>query len=91
MIYADKGSKIIVQNATGNQGSFHLPLMNEFARSVGGAGVVAGVTPGKGGREVSGVPVYDTVEEAVSLHDATVSVLFVPGSAAGDSIMEAAH
>ncbi|QSZ68104.1 succinate--CoA ligase subunit alpha [Methanofollis aquaemaris] len=91
MIYGDKDTRIIVQGATGKQGSFHINLMNEYARSVGGRGVVAGVTPGKGGREVCGVPVYDTVKEALAEHDATSSVLFVPAGAAGDSIMEGAH
>ncbi|HWQ68068.1 MAG TPA: succinate--CoA ligase subunit alpha [Methanospirillum sp.] len=90
MIYADKQTRVIVQGATGNQGSFHISRMNQYAQSVGGFGVVAGVTPGKGGQESSGVPVYDSVKEAVYAHDATASVLFVPGSAAADSIMEAA-
>jgi succinyl-CoA synthetase alpha subunit len=90
MIYGDKRLRVLVQNATGKQGSFHLALMNEYARSVGGTGVVAGVTPGKGGQEVHGVPVYNSMKEALADHDASVSVLFVPASAAGDSIMEAA-
>jgi succinyl-CoA synthetase alpha subunit len=64
--------------------------MNDYARSFGGTGVVAGVTPGKGGQEVQGVPVYNSMREALADHDASVSVLFVPASAAGDSIMEAA-
>ncbi|MBT8507980.1 succinate--CoA ligase subunit alpha [Methanomicrobiaceae archaeon CYW5] len=90
MIYGDKSTGVIVQGATGNQGAFHISLMNEYARSVGGRGVVAGVTPGKGGQTVHGVPVYDSVREAAEEHDCTTSVLFVPGFAAGDSIMEAA-
>lgn len=91
MIYGDKNTGIIVQGATGRQGAFHIDLMNRYSESVGGRGVVAGVTPGKGGQEVHGVPVYDSVREALLEHDASVSVLFVPGSAAGDSIMEAAY
>ncbi|HOI58879.1 MULTISPECIES: succinate--CoA ligase subunit alpha [unclassified Methanoculleus] len=91
MIYGDKNLGVIVQNITGKQGTFHTELMNAYAREVGGRGVVAGVAPGKGGREVHGVPVYNTVREALREHDATASVCFVPGSAAGDSIMEAAH
>ncbi|MHC1626171.1 MAG: succinate--CoA ligase subunit alpha [Methanoculleaceae archaeon] len=91
MIYGDRHDGIIVQNATGRQGSFHTRLMNEYARCVGGVGVVAGVTPGKGGRSVDGVPVYDSVAEAREHHDAVASVLFVPAKAAADSIMEAAH
>ncbi len=90
MIYGDRNTGVIVQGATGNQGAFHISLMNEYARSVGGRGVVAGVTPGKGGQAVHGVPVYDSVREAADEHDFTTSVLFVPGFAAGDSIMEAA-
>ncbi|TAJ44616.1 succinate--CoA ligase subunit alpha [Methanofollis fontis] len=90
MIYGDKNTGVIVQGATGRQGSFHINLMNEYARSVGGRGVVAGVTPGRGGQEVQGVPVYNTVKEALAEHDASASVLFVPARAAGDSIMEAA-
>jgi succinyl-CoA synthetase alpha subunit len=90
MIYADRRTRVIVQGATGNQGSFHIGRMNQYARSVGGQGVVAGVTPGKGGQESAGVPVYDSVREAAMAHDATASVMFVPGMAAADSIMEAA-
>ncbi len=90
MIFADKSTRVIVQGATGNQGSFHIGRMNQYAQSVGGYGVVAGVTPGKGGQESAGVPVYDSVSEAVSSHDATAGVMFVPGGAAADSIMEAA-
>jgi len=90
MIYGDKNVGVIVQGATGKQGQFHIDLMNKYAREVGGRGVVAGVTPGRGGQEVCGVPVYDSVKEALSEHDASASVLFVPGRAAGDSIMEAA-
>lgn len=90
MIYADRNAGIVVTGATGKQGVFHIGLMNEYARKVGGTGVVAGVTPGKGGQEVQGVPVYNSMKEALADHDASVSVLFVPASAAGDSIMEAA-
>ena len=91
MIYGDKNLGVIVQNITGKQGTFHTELMNAYAREVGGRGVVAGVAPGKAGREVHGVPVYNTVREALREHDATASVIFVPGGAAGDAIMEAAH
>jgi succinyl-CoA synthetase alpha subunit len=90
MIYGDRNTGVLVQGATGNQGAFHISLMNEYARSVGGRGVVAGVTPGKGGQTVHGIPVYDSVRDAADEHDFTTSVLFVPGFAAGDSIMEAA-
>lgn len=90
MIYADKSTGVIVCGATGNQGSFHIDRMNQYARSVGGRGVVAGVTPGKGGQQVHDVPVYNSIGEAAETEDASAAVLFVPGSAAGDSIMEAA-
>ncbi|HOS81661.1 MAG TPA: succinate--CoA ligase subunit alpha [Methanolinea sp.] len=90
MIYADKDCGVIVTGATGKQGVFHISLMNSYAREVGGRGVVAGVTPGKGGQEVAGVPVYNSIREALREHDATVSVIFVPAAAAADSIMESA-
>ncbi|HOB17083.1 MAG TPA: succinate--CoA ligase subunit alpha [Candidatus Methanoculleus thermohydrogenotrophicum] len=91
MIYGDRDIGVIVQNITGRQGRFHTELMNAYAREVGGRGVVAGVAPRKGGQEVHGVPVYNTVREALREHDATASVIFVPAPAAGDAIMEAAY
>jgi len=91
MIYGDKKTAILVQGATGKQGEFHIGLMNTYAREVGGRGVVAGVTPGKGGQEVHGVPVYNTVKEAMREHDVTASVIFVPAGAAADSIIEEAN
>ncbi|HJJ36835.1 MAG TPA: succinate--CoA ligase subunit alpha [Methanocorpusculum sp.] len=90
MIYADKNTGILVQGATGSQGRFHINLMNEYARSVGSRGVVAGVTPGKGGQDVYNVPVYNSVQEACEKQDIGATVIFVPGSVCGDSIMEAA-
>ncbi len=91
MIYGDKKTGILVQGATGKQGEFHIGLMNEYAREVGGRGVVAGVTPGKGGQQVHGVPVYNTVREAMAEHDIGASVIFVPAGAAADAIMEEAN
>ena len=91
MIYADKGTGVIVTGATGKQGAFHISLMNEYARLVGGRGVVAGVSPGKAGFEVVGVPIYNTVRDALAEHDAACSVIFVPAFAAADSIMESAN
>lgn len=90
MIYADRSAGIIVTGATGRQGAFHIALMNEYAGKVGGRGVVAGVTPGKGGQEIHGVPVYNSIRDAMAECDAEVSVIFVPSGAAGDSIMESA-
>ena len=77
MIYADKDTEILVQGATGSQGAFHINLMNQYAKAVGGAGVVAGMTPGKGGQQVHGVPVYNTVWDAMDHHDIGASVIFV--------------
>lgn len=91
MIYGDKKTGILVQGATGKQGEFHIGLMNNYAREVGGRGVVAGVTPGKGGQQVHGVPVYNTVKEAMCEHDIGASVIFVPAAAAADAIMEEAN
>ncbi|MFA6225311.1 MAG: succinate--CoA ligase subunit alpha [Methanoregula sp.] len=91
MIYGDKKTGILVQGATGKQGEFHIGLMNTYAREVGGRGVVAGVTPGKGGQQVHGVPVYNTVKEAMGEHDIGASVIFVPAAAAADAIMEEAN
>ncbi len=80
----EKQSRAIVQGITGSQGSFHTKLMLEY-----GTKIVAGVTPGKGGSEVLGVPVYDTVSEAVSKHKATTSIIFVPAPFAKDAALEA--
>jgi succinyl-CoA synthetase alpha subunit len=91
MIYADRTTGVIVTGATGNQGAFHIPLMNAYARQLGGKGIVAGVTPGKGGQEVQGVPVYNSIRDALCEHDATAAVVFVPAGAAMDSIMECSY
>lgn len=91
MIYGDRNLGVIVQNITGRQGRFHTELMNAYARETGWKGIVAGVAPGKAGMEVDGVPVYNTVKEALAEHDATASVIFVPAPAAADAVMEAAY
>lgn len=91
MIYGDRQTGILVQGATGKQGEFHIGLMNSYAQNVGGRGVVAGVTPGKGGQQVHGVPVYNTVKDAMKNHDIGAAVIFVPAGAAADAIMEEAH
>jgi succinyl-CoA synthetase alpha subunit len=83
-ILVGEKTKVLVQGITGRQGSFHTQQMLEF-----GTRIVAGVSPGKGGREVLGVPVYDTVQDAVDKHGATASVLFVPGPAVRDAAFEA--
>ncbi|ABM80074.1 succinate--CoA ligase subunit alpha [Hyperthermus butylicus] len=84
-ILADENTRVIVQGITGREGSFHTKLMLEY-----GTKIVAGVTPGKGGMEVHGVPVYDTVEEALEEHpDANASIVFVPARFAPDAVYEA--
>lgn len=84
-ILADKDTRLVVQGITGSEGSFHTKQMMEY-----GTNIVAGVTPGKGGSDMEGVPVYDTVEDAVREEGADASVIFVPPPFAADAIMEAA-
>lgn len=83
-IIVNKDAKVIVQGITGRQGQFHTKLMLEY-----GTKVVAGVTPGKGGLRVHGVPVYDTVAEAVNEHEANASIIFVPAPLAASAALEA--
>ncbi|MEM3562554.1 MAG: succinate--CoA ligase subunit alpha [Candidatus Jordarchaeaceae archaeon] len=83
-ILVDKDTRVIVQGITGYQGSFHTKLMLEY-----GTNIVAGVTPGKGGVEVYGIPVYNSVKEALSEHDANASIVFVPAKFCLEAIMEA--
>ena len=85
-ILLDKRTKVLVQGITGSEGSFHTRQMVEY-----GTNVVAGVTPGKGGSDFDGIPVYNTVEEAVKKEKATASVIFVPPPFAADAILEAAN
>jgi len=84
-ILVDKNTKVIVQGITGHDGSFHAEAMIEY-----GTSVVGGVTPGKGGQMVHGVPVFDTVQEATHSTDADCTVLFVPARFASAAIREAA-
>ncbi|MDK2790386.1 MAG: succinyl-CoA synthetase alpha subunit [Methanothermococcus sp.] len=84
MILLDENTRAIVQGITGKQGKFHTKQMLEC-----GTNIVAGVTPGKKGEEVYGIPVYDTVAEAVEKHDANASVIFVPAPFAKDAALEA--
>lgn len=83
-IYINKDTKVIVQGITGSTALFHTEQMLEY-----GTKIVGGVTPGKGGTEAAGVPVFNTVEEAVKATGATVSVIYVPAPFAADAIMEA--
>jgi succinyl-CoA synthetase alpha subunit len=77
-------TRLVVQGLTGSQGSFHGPRNRDY-----GTNVVAGVTPGKGGHDVQGIPVFDTVAEAVDEAGANTSVIFVPARLAVDAIYEA--
>ena len=85
-ILVNKDTKVIVQGITGRSGRFHTQQCVEY-----GTQIVAGVTPGRGGSDVDGIPVYDTVSEAVEATGADTSVVFVPARFdAADSVMEAA-
>jgi succinyl-CoA synthetase alpha subunit len=84
-ILIDKSTRLVVQGITGRDGAFHTKQMVEY-----GTKVVAGVTPGKGGEQVHGVPVYDSVAEAVAATKANTSVIYVPAAFAADAIEEAA-
>ena len=83
-ILVDKDTKVLIQGITGNQGTFHTKAMLEF-----GTKVVAGVTPKKGGQEVHGVPVYNSIKEAKEKHEIDASVIFVPAKYTGAALNEA--
>ncbi|MEW6033490.1 MAG: succinate--CoA ligase subunit alpha [Chloroflexota bacterium] len=84
-ILINRNTRLLVQGMTGGEGSFHAERCLKY-----GTKVVAGVTPGKGGSQVLGVPVFDTVEQAVASTDANASIIFVPAPFAADAILEAA-
>ena len=84
-IFINRHTRLLVQGITGREGAFHTGQCLEY-----GTRVVAGVTPGKGGRQVEGVPVFDTVREAVDKTGANASLIFVPPAFAADAILEAA-
>jgi len=83
-ILVNNDTRLIVQGLTGREGSFHASQMLEY-----GTNIVAGVTPGKGGQEHLGVPVFNTVREAKEATDANASIIYVPARFAGDAILEA--
>ena len=82
--FIDKETRVLVQGITGDQGLFHTRLMKEY-----GTKIIAGVTPGRGGQETEGVPVYDTIREAQENHEVDASIIFVPAPFALDAALEA--
>lgn len=84
-ILVNTATRVVVQGITGKEGSFHATQCKAY-----GTQVVAGVTPGKAGQEVEGIPVFNTVREAVCKTEATTSLIFVPPLFAADAILEAA-
>jgi succinyl-CoA synthetase alpha subunit len=84
-ILIDDNTRVVVQGITGKEGMFHTRQMVEY-----GTKVVGGVTPGKGGQEMDGIPVFNTLKDAVAATGASVSAIFVPPTFAADAIMEAA-
>ncbi len=84
-ILVDKSTRVVVQGITGKEGSFHATQCKAY-----GTQVVAGVTPGKAGQEVEGIPVFNTVREAVAKTRCDTSLIFVPPPFAADAILEAA-
>jgi len=85
-ILVNKNTRLLVQGITGRDGSFHAGKMKEY-----GTNVVGGVSPGKGGQNVDGIPVFNTVEEAVKTTGANTSIIFVPALLAADAILEASE
>ena len=85
-ILINKDTKVIVQGITGRDGAFHTNKMKAY-----GTNIVGGISPGKAGQQVEGVPVFNTVEDAVKATGANASVIFVPAPFAGDAIMEASY
>jgi len=83
-ILVGKETEVIVQGITGSQGSYHTQLMLEY-----GTKIVAGSTPGRGGTQTNGIPVFDTVREALSQFEANASIIFVPAPFARDAALEA--
>jgi len=85
-ILVNKNTKLIVQGITGRDGSFHAAKMKAY-----GTNVVGGVSPGKGGQKVDGIPVFNTVQEAVKATGGNTSIIFVPAPLAADAILEASE
>ncbi|MDP4240638.1 MAG: succinate--CoA ligase subunit alpha [Bacteroidota bacterium] len=85
-ILINKNTKLVIQGITGRDGSFHAAKMKAY-----GTNVVAGVSPGKGGQKVEGIPVFHTVEDAVKETGANTSILFIPAPLAADAVLEASE
>jgi succinyl-CoA synthetase alpha subunit len=84
-ILIDKNTRVAVQGITGKEGSFHAQQCKAY-----GTKIVAGITPGKGGASYEGIPIFNTVEEAVEKENVNATIIFVPSAFAADAIMEAA-
>ncbi len=84
-IIIDENTRVVVQGLTGREGRFHALRNRDY-----GTKVVAGVTPGKGGTDVEGIPVFDTMVEAVTETGANASIIFVPARFTADAVYEAA-
>jgi succinyl-CoA synthetase alpha subunit len=82
--FIDKDTRVVVQGITGEQGEFHTKLMKEY-----GTKIIAGVTPGRGGQVVEGIPVYDTIREAQQVGEIDASIIFVPDRFSLDATLEA--
>jgi succinyl-CoA synthetase alpha subunit len=85
-ILVNKNTKLLVQGITGRDGSFHAQKMKEY-----GTNIVGGISPSKGGQNVDGIPVFNTVEEALKATGANTSIIFVPAAYAADAILEASE
>ena len=85
-ILINKETKVLVQGITGREGAFHTAKMKDY-----GTNIVGGISPGKGGSDVGGIHVFDTVQDAVTATDADASVIFVPAPFAADAIIEASY
>ena len=83
-IWVDQNTRVVVQGITGREGNFHALQCRQY-----GTAVVAGVTPGKGGLQTEGIPVYNRVDEAVTAEGANTGLIFVPPAYAADAVMEA--
>ncbi len=84
-IFIDEKSRLVIQGITGRDGSFHAKQMKQY-----GTNVVAGTSPGKGGQEVDGIPVFNSMKQAVNETEANTSIIFVPSQFAVDAMYEAA-